>query len=454
MATNPNMVAIQTVTVSATSAANIEFTNIPQGYTDLVVKTSIRDARTGDIFSNLLIRFNGSSSNLSSRRLFGNGSGVSSSTAASSIVTVLNGPLSTSNTFSSGEFYIPNYTSANNKSVSTDIVTENNATESYQELNAGLWSDSSAITSITLLSNYGVNLVQHSTATLYGVTKFGEDSPKAVGGAVTSDSNYYYHTFTNSGNFVPTVNLTADYLVVAGGGGGGGRPINGGGTGGGGAGGYRYLTDGSFTSATTYTVIVGAGGVGGAGSGENNGVKGSNSQISGSGFTTRTSTGGGFGPGYGFAAGTGGSGGGGAQSGAGVNGAAGNEGGFSPVEGFAGGNGLETSTGAGGGGGGAGGAGSNSNSDNGGNGGVGVQTSIGGTSLFYAGGGGGGGASNGTTKLGGTGGSGVGGTGYNPATSTAATNGAASRGGGGGGGGNATQAGNGGSGIVIIRYAK
>jgi hypothetical protein len=162
--------AIATVTVGSGGAANIEFTSIPQTYTDLLVKASVRDARTGDIFSNLLIRFNGSSSNLSSRRLFGNGTGASAATS-SSIVTVLNGPLSTSNTFSSGEFYIPNYTSANNKSVSTDIVTENNATESYQELNAGLWSDSSAITSITLLSNYSVNLVQYSTATLYGIKK-------------------------------------------------------------------------------------------------------------------------------------------------------------------------------------------------------------------------------------------------------------------------------------------
>jgi hypothetical protein len=163
--------AIATVTVGSGGAANIEFTSIPQTYTDLLVKASVRDARTGDIFSNLLIRFNGSSSNLSSRRLFGNGTSAASSAPASSIVTVLNGPLSTSNTFSSGEFYIPNYTSANNKSVSTDIVTENNATESYQELNAGLWSASSAITSITLLSNYSVNLVQYSTATLYGIKK-------------------------------------------------------------------------------------------------------------------------------------------------------------------------------------------------------------------------------------------------------------------------------------------
>ena len=161
--------AIATVTVGSGGAANIEFTSIPETYTDLLVKASVRDDRTGDTFSNLLIRFNGSSSNLSSRRLFGDGSGVSSSAPGSSIITILNGPQSTSNTFTSGEFYIPNYTSANNKSVSTDIVTENNATTSYQELNAGLWSNSSAITSITLLSNYGVNLLQYSTATLYGI---------------------------------------------------------------------------------------------------------------------------------------------------------------------------------------------------------------------------------------------------------------------------------------------
>jgi len=46
MPTNPNMVAIQTVTVGSGGAANIEFTSIPQTYTDLVVVLSLRNNRS------------------------------------------------------------------------------------------------------------------------------------------------------------------------------------------------------------------------------------------------------------------------------------------------------------------------------------------------------------------------------------------------------------------------
>jgi hypothetical protein len=77
----------------------------------------------------------------------------------------------TASTFSNGEFYIPNYASANNKSVSFDSVTENNkATDQILALNAGLWADSAAITSIKLEVNGGTyNISQYSSATLYGI---------------------------------------------------------------------------------------------------------------------------------------------------------------------------------------------------------------------------------------------------------------------------------------------
>jgi len=123
---------------------------------------------------------------------------------------------------------------------------------------------------------------------------------------------------------IPT--YSADFLVVAGGGGGGFGFTGGYYAGGGGGGGYRNSfnneTSGrnsssesslSFKQGVTYTVTVGAAGAAGA----SNGLSGSNggdSSISGTGITTVTSTGGGFGMGgntsAGAAAGDGGSGGG------------------------------------------------------------------------------------------------------------------------------------------------
>ena len=173
MPTNPNMVAIQTVTVGSGGAASIEFTNIPQTYTDLVIKASLRDTRTDSPVTDVALTFNNSATGYSMRMIYGDGSsaGSASSSGASRITGFYeNTNQTTSNTFSNNEIYIPNYTSSNNKSTSIDGVTENNATTIYASLVAGLWANSSAITSIKLVPAVGsLSYVQYSTATLYGI---------------------------------------------------------------------------------------------------------------------------------------------------------------------------------------------------------------------------------------------------------------------------------------------
>jgi len=444
MPTNPNMVAIQTVTVGSGGAANIEFTSIPQTYTDLVVKVS---ARATVDETQLELQFNGSTSGYSIRRLTGDGSNVASASLSSvSVMQFGRGSSSTqtASTFGNTEIYIPNYTSSNNKSTSSDGVNENNATSANTYLGAGLWANSAAISSIKIFFNTG-NFAQYSTATLYGVTSSAYGA-KATGGIITSDANYYYHTFLASDTFTPTQSLSCDYLVVAGGGGGGAE-----GGGGGGAGGFRTSIGGSALSLTAqaYTVTVGGGGAGAA-SNSARGSKGSNSV-----FSTITSTGGGGGgsSGAGVQSGQAGGSGGGSRSNTNTAGGAGNEGGYSPVEGYAG--GTTTGSSGSGGGGGASQAGAVGGSTaQGGNGGNGSSSSISGISVTYAGGGGGASNSAGPGDTGGTGGTGGGGNGGN--SSGNSTAGTVNTGGGGGGeagnGAGSPQAG--GSGIVIVRYSK
>ena len=158
--------AIATVTVGSGGAANIEFTSIPATYTDLVVKVSGRAANAANS-AELYIRFNGVATGYSSKLLYGSGSSVGSSTETT-MPGLATAASDTASTFGNTEFYIPNYAGSNNKSVSTDGVSENNATAAYQYLNAGLWSNTAAITSIALTTNKG-NFVQYSTATLYGI---------------------------------------------------------------------------------------------------------------------------------------------------------------------------------------------------------------------------------------------------------------------------------------------
>lgn len=160
---------IQSVTVSASTAAAMEFTSIPGTFDDLVVLASARSTRATDTIDDLVIRFNDSTTSYSGRRLYGTGGGTVSDTQTDIRgFAVANN--STASTFSNNTFYIPNYTSSNNKSVSIDGVNENDNATSFSGLVAGLWSNSAAITKITLLANNG-NLMQYSTATLYGIKK-------------------------------------------------------------------------------------------------------------------------------------------------------------------------------------------------------------------------------------------------------------------------------------------
>jgi hypothetical protein len=443
-----NMVLIDKVTVGSGGAASIEFTGIPQTYTDLVIKISTRST-AASVLGYVNIRFNSDTGNNYSYKAVGGTGSITfnnNSAGGSSIFTVTDGANATANTFGNAEIYIPNYTSSNQKSVSIDGVGENNVTEAYTQLVAGLWTGTSAITSIQLSDIFGPgNFVQYSTAYLYGVTSV-TSSAKASGGTITSDGAYFYHTFLSSGTFTPTQSLTADYLVVAGGGG-GGSAGGGGGAGGlrctvGSTGGGGSLETALSLSATAYTVTVGAGGAGGAGGGVN-GTTGSNYV-----FGSITATAGGGGGGNNAVGLTGGSGGGGGRDG---NSKAGGTG--TTNQGFAGGtSGPNVSWGGGGGGGGAGVIGSNgisngtSGGEAGGPGGNGITTSISGSSVLYAGGGAGANGGNTAVAIGGTGGGGNG-----ASTSTNAVDGTTNRGAGGGGGVNAGGAG--GSGIVIVRYA-
>jgi hypothetical protein len=276
--------------------------------------------------------------------------------------------------------------------------------------------------------------------------------------------------------------LTVDYLVVAGGGGGGpGYQAAGGG-----AGGFRTSfgtgnINGGLTAvestltlavATSYSVTIGAPGAGGAGTAMSagRGATGSSSFFSDGNTTFEILTiGGGGGASYNNygqgglsnSGSPGGSGGGAAPYNAAIGVGNGGIRVTTPVQGFNGGNATNyLDPYFGGGGGGAGGVGQEANGANTGNGGVGLQSSITGSSTFYAAGGAGGayysylGGPNAAAS--GIGGSGAavdgsrGGNGF-----TAPGNGTVNTGSGGGGGAdNGQVGGDGGSGVVILRYPK
>jgi len=157
---------ISSVTVGAGGASSIDFTSIPATYTDLKLVGSIR-TNTAQTDNSMDINFNSSATSFSARFLYGSGSAAASSTG-STIILQADGGAATSNTFSNFEIYIPNYAGSTNKSYSNDAVTENNATAAIAGLLAGLWSNTAAITSVSVKASTGT-FVQHSTAYLYGI---------------------------------------------------------------------------------------------------------------------------------------------------------------------------------------------------------------------------------------------------------------------------------------------
>ena len=167
------MTPIYTQTVGASATYTVAFNNIPQFYTDLLIKVSGRDTNAATA-TNLFFRFNNDTSSIySSTRFFGNGSSVNNDrqTNENTIRCAYPAANATANTFGSVELYMPNYAGSNFKSMVLDAVTENNATSAEAQLVAGLYRSTSAITSIQILA--GIQFVQNSTFSIYGIIRSG-----------------------------------------------------------------------------------------------------------------------------------------------------------------------------------------------------------------------------------------------------------------------------------------
>jgi hypothetical protein len=161
------MTLIASYTVGSSGVSSIDFSSIPQTYTDLVLYSSMRSAGTSTLAA--LLRFNGSSTSGSEKELNTGGSTVGSSTDTNQYGGYAVFSTYTANTFANNFLYIPNYTASINKLSNLDWVMENNATANQMTLSANLWANTSAINQITLVANGSNNFVQYSTAYLYGI---------------------------------------------------------------------------------------------------------------------------------------------------------------------------------------------------------------------------------------------------------------------------------------------
>jgi len=167
---------ISSLTVGSGGTSSIQFTSIPNTYTDLLLKLSLRSTNSAG-WNNAPIRlqFNSETGGYSNLTIRGNGSSVSSSSndyAGTSRMFVGEGAAtpSGSSMFGNAEVYIPNYTWDKNKSVSVESIRALDGGNADLNITAGLLTANSAITSITI-ETYTPNSgwTEYSTAYLYGI---------------------------------------------------------------------------------------------------------------------------------------------------------------------------------------------------------------------------------------------------------------------------------------------
>ena len=164
------MELIETKTLGA-DAASIEFTSIPQTYTDLLVLISARssEANATPLF---FLRVNGAdNTNRTSIRLSVSAGTVSSTTPTDVRVGNIPGSTATANTFGNTSIYIANYASTVAKGFSSDSVSENNSATAVANFFALGENITTGITSLTFTLASTNNYVTGSTISLYGILK-------------------------------------------------------------------------------------------------------------------------------------------------------------------------------------------------------------------------------------------------------------------------------------------
>lgn len=173
MASSRYLISSQTL---GSATASVTFSSIPSGYTDLALRISARGSGNSvNIYH--LVTYNGSATGYSDTLLYKDGTNATPQSqrgtggawySYAGIGLPLPASQSTANTFDNTEIYIPSYTASQYKPASVFGVQETNSTTQYMAVDASLWSNNSAITSITITCG-DQNYVVGSSFYLYGL---------------------------------------------------------------------------------------------------------------------------------------------------------------------------------------------------------------------------------------------------------------------------------------------
>ena len=175
----PNDYESIATTTLTTASSSITFSSIPATYTHLQLRIICRSS-SGNNYDNIFMSFNSDSgSNYTSHYLAGNGATAdayawTSDTKIQSFYTA--GGTAGSNVFAISVIDILDYANTSKYKTTRHLNGfDNNGTgtgnyaKGTVDLSSGLWQNTSAISSINLQINGGVNFTQYSSFALYGI---------------------------------------------------------------------------------------------------------------------------------------------------------------------------------------------------------------------------------------------------------------------------------------------
>lgn len=160
-------------TLLGSAAANVTFSNIPQGYKHLQIRGIARSDQASTGQSALWVQFNGDTgSNYSWHRLYGNGA-TATAGAGTSTTWMLAGvgayASNPANEFGASVVDILDYANVYKYKTVRGLSGEDENGAGYVGLHSGLWMNTAAISTITIQPGSPYNWVANSRFSLFGV---------------------------------------------------------------------------------------------------------------------------------------------------------------------------------------------------------------------------------------------------------------------------------------------
>jgi hypothetical protein len=155
---------IASSTLGAGGVSSIDFTSIPATYTDLFVVLSARANGAGNSRLNL----NGSAASFLNKVIYSNGASAPLTFSGTLDIGRVTSTSDQANNFGAMQIHIPNYLSSVAKPYSVEAFAAN-YNGGWVMIVAGVWQNTAAITSVSLLPPSGNTFEANTSAYLYGV---------------------------------------------------------------------------------------------------------------------------------------------------------------------------------------------------------------------------------------------------------------------------------------------